>query len=105
MKRLSSSSLSVCFFIDLAGVELVPQRPVSRIQMSVAMLIIGMVAGCVVAPKLNNASVAVLDLARYFGERYEIARFDYSFERGVKKSAIASISCLGKECPHCSLLR
>ena len=39
-------------------------------------------AGCVSGPKVDNAPVAALDLSRYLGERYEIARFDHSFERG-----------------------
>jgi apolipoprotein D and lipocalin family protein len=30
--------------------------------------------------------VAALDLNRYLGEWYEIARFDYSFERGVEQA-------------------
>ena len=43
-------------------------------------------SGCVSGPKVNNASVAALDLNRYLGEWYEIARFDHSFERGVEHS-------------------
>ena len=42
------------------------------------------VAGCVTAPKVDNTPVAVLDLDRYLGEWYEIARFDHSFERGLE---------------------
>ena len=38
--------------------------------------------GCVGVPKVDNAPVAALDLSRYLGEWYEIARFDHSFERG-----------------------
>jgi lipocalin len=30
----------------------------------------------------DNAPVAALDMNRYLGEWYEIARFDHSFERG-----------------------
>ena len=41
-------------------------------------------AGCVSGPKVDNAPVAALDLNRYLGEWYEIARFDHSFERGVE---------------------
>ena len=39
-------------------------------------------AGCVSGPKVDNTPVAALDLNRYLGEWYEIARFDHSFERG-----------------------
>ena len=42
-------------------------------------------AGCVTAPKVDNTPVAALDLERYLGEWYEIARFDHSFERGIEK--------------------
>ena len=35
-------------------------------------------AGCVSGPKVDNAPVATLDLDRYLGEWYEIARFDHS---------------------------
>ena len=41
-------------------------------------------AGCVSVPKVDNAPVVALDLNRYLGEWYEIARFDHSFERGVE---------------------
>ena len=40
-------------------------------------------AGCVSGPKVDNTPVAALDLNRYLGEWYEIARFDHSFERGI----------------------
>ena len=36
-------------------------------------------AGCVSGPKVDNTPVAALDLNRYLGEWYEIARFDHSF--------------------------
>ena len=42
--------------------------------------------GCVSVPKVDNAPVAALDLSRYLGEWYEIARFDHSFERGVEQA-------------------
>ena len=42
--------------------------------------------GCVGVPKVDNAPVAALDLNRYLGEWYEIARFDHSFERGVERA-------------------
>ena len=42
--------------------------------------------GCVSTLKVDNAPVAALDLNRYLGEWYEIARFDHSFERGVEQA-------------------
>ena len=44
------------------------------------------VAGCVSGPKVDNTPVAALDLNRYLGEWYEIARFDHSFERGIERT-------------------
>ena len=44
------------------------------------------VAGCVSGPKVDNVPVAALDLNRYLGEWYEIARFDHSFERGIEQA-------------------
>lgn len=43
-------------------------------------------AGCVSGPKVDNTPVAALDLKRYLGEWYEIARFDHSFERGIEQA-------------------
>ena len=47
---------------------------------------VAVLAGCVSGPKVDNAPVAVLDLNRYLGEWYEIARFDHSFERGIEQA-------------------
>ena len=47
---------------------------------------LALTTGCVSVPKVDNAPVAVLDLNRYLGEWYEIARFDHSFERGVERA-------------------
>ena len=47
---------------------------------------LALAAGCVSVPKVDNAPVATLDLNRYLGEWYEIARFDHSFERGVEQA-------------------
>ena len=47
---------------------------------------LALAAGCVSVPKVDNAPVVVLDLSRYLGEWYEIARFDHSFERGVEQA-------------------
>ena len=38
--------------------------------------------GCASTLRVDNAPVAALDMNRYLGEWYEIARFDHSFERG-----------------------
>ena len=43
-------------------------------------------AGCASTLKVDNTPVAALDLNRYLGEWYEIARFDHSFERGVEQA-------------------
>ena len=43
---------------------------------------LALAAGCASTLKVDNAPVAALDLNRYLGEWYEIARFDHSFERG-----------------------
>lgn len=47
---------------------------------------LALAAGCASALKVDNAPVAALDLNRYLGEWYEIARFDHSFERGVEQA-------------------
>ena len=47
---------------------------------------LALAAGCVSVPKVDNAPVVALDLNRYLGEWYEIARFDHSFERGVEQA-------------------
>ena len=41
-------------------------------------------AGCTSAQKVDNSTVATLDLQRYLGDWYEIARFDHRFERGLE---------------------
>ena len=55
-------------------------------RMIYVMIAVAMLAGCVSGPKVDNAPVAELDLNRYLGEWYEIARFDHSFERGVEQA-------------------
>ena len=47
---------------------------------------LALAAGCASTLKVDNAPVAALDLNRYLGEWYEIARFDHSFERGVEQA-------------------
>ena len=49
-------------------------------------LSLAIAAGCVSVPKVDNAPIAALNLNRYLGEWYEIARFDHSFERGVEQA-------------------
>ena len=68
-------------------------KPFARINLSFAALRRGILvsslafaAGCVSVPKVDNTPVAALDLNRYLGEWYEIARFDHSFERGVEQA-------------------
>lgn len=57
-----------------------------NVRMILAVLAAAMLAGCVSGPKVDNVPVAALDLNRYLGEWYEIARFDHSFERGVEQA-------------------
>ena len=57
-----------------------------KTRMMFATIAVVMLAGCVSGPKVDNAPVAELDLNRYLGEWYEIARFDHSFERGVEQA-------------------
>ena len=42
-----------------------------------------MFIGCESANKVDNSTVHPIDLNRYLGYWYEIARFDHAFERGV----------------------
>ena len=58
-------------------------KPFARI---ILVTTLALAAGCVSVPKVDNAPVAALDLNRYLGEWYEIARFDHSFERGVEQA-------------------
>lgn len=44
-----------------------------------------LLAGCS-KPTVDNSVVTNLDLDRYLGEWYEIARFDHSFERGMEQT-------------------
>ena len=55
-------------------------------RMMIVAIAVVVVAGCVSGPKVDNTLVATLDLNRYLGEWYEIARFDHSFERGVEQA-------------------
>ena len=57
-----------------------------KLTKAISILSLALAAGCVSVPKVDNAPVAALNLNRYLGEWYEIARFDHSFERGVELS-------------------
>jgi len=46
-------------------------------------LVAALFAGCSNAQKIDNSVVKTLDLNKYLGDWYEIARFDHSFERGL----------------------
>jgi len=61
-------------------------------KMMLALWLVAMVvaAGCASTLKVDNTPVAALDLNRYLGEWYEIARFDHSFERGVEQGSAAA---------------
>ena len=48
--------------------------------------VMAIAAGCVSGPGVDNSPVSSLDLDRYLGTWYEIARFDHSFERGVEEA-------------------
>ena len=62
-------------------------KPFARM---ILVLSLAFAAGCVSVPKVDNAPVVALDLNRYLGEWYEIARFDHSFERGVELGSAAA---------------
>jgi lipocalin len=46
-------------------------------------LLASMCIACESGPKVDNSTVKELDLNRYLGYWYEIARFDHSFEQGI----------------------
>jgi lipocalin len=46
-------------------------------------ILASMFVGCDSANKVDNSTVATLDLNRYLGYWYEIARYDHAFERGI----------------------
>lgn len=48
--------------------------------------------GCGNVQKVDNTPVSALDLNKYLGDWYEIARFDHSFERGLEFSKANYIS-------------
>ena len=62
-------------------------KPIARM---ILVSSLALAAGCASTLKVDNAPVAALDLNRYLGEWYEIARFDHSFERGVEQGSAAA---------------
>ena len=46
-------------------------------------LLVSVFTGCECASTVNNSTVAKVDVGRYLGDWYEIARYDHAFERGV----------------------
>ena len=86
-----------------------------KLTKAILVLSLALAAGCVSGPKVDNAPVAALDLNRYLGEWYEIARFDHSFERGVEQAkanytqnadgTIKVVNCLKPRSPHFSQRR
>ena len=50
----------------------------------VVTLIASLLTGCSTKQTVDNSVVSDLDLNRYLGDWYEIARFDHRFERGVE---------------------
>ncbi len=56
-------------------------------KMLVAMSVAAFLPLCLCAGEVDNTPVGSLDLPRYLGRWYEIARFDHSFERGMSRVA------------------
>ena len=60
---------------------------VMRYRILLALYVVAVcLAGCMSGPAVDNTPVSALDLDRYLGSWYEIARFDHSFERGVEEA-------------------
>lgn len=51
-----------------------------------------LLAGCS-KPTVDNSVVTDFDLNRYPGNRYEIARYDHSFERGMEQTKASYVLC------------
>ena len=59
---------------------------VMRHRILIALYVVAVcLAGCMSGPAVDNTPVSTLDLDRYLGSWYEIARLDHSFERGVEE--------------------
>ena len=50
---------------------------------TLATCLLCMITGSCCGQKIDNTTVGGLDLSRYLGDWFEIARFDHSFERGL----------------------
>ena len=83
MKRFARINLSSVLSSASSSVAL---EKVDSLRGWILVSSIALAAGCASALKVDNAPVAALDLNRYLGEWYEIARFDHSFERGVERA-------------------
>ena len=46
-------------------------------------LVVSLFGACDASSKVDNSTVKSVDLTRYLGSWYEIAKFDHSFERGL----------------------
>ena len=46
-------------------------------------LVVSLFGACDASSKVDNSTVKSIDLNRYLGSWYEIAKFDHSFERGL----------------------
>ena len=57
-----------------------------KLTKAILVSLLALTAGCLSVSKVDNVPVVSLDLNRYLGEWYEIARFDHSFERGVEQA-------------------
>lgn len=64
--------------------------------MAISLMMLLGVVSCS-SENVNNSTIPVLDLDRYLGKWYEIARFDHSFERGITNAtAVYSMRSDGK---------
>jgi lipocalin len=50
------------------------------------LFMLGMLAGCTETLTVDNTPIESIDLNRYLGDWYEIARFDHRFERGMEQT-------------------
>lgn len=55
-------------------------------RMNFIAIIMCMFVSCTTSQKVNNETVSSLDLRKYLGGWYEIARFDHYFERGMEQT-------------------
>jgi lipocalin len=50
------------------------------------LFMLGMLAGCTETLTVDNTPIESIELNRYLGDWYEIARFDHRFERGMEQT-------------------